>query len=175
MVGRMIRRGVAAALYLLPLALAGCGIDVRADAANGVARFLDAVRRGDRQGFEASIDRPALRAELRAQLADLGRAKGLDVGGASDFALDRMITPDAFRLVEARTGQDLPVPPSAAQVAVLMRVKDKGHVCLTDLKGERCTLSFAKEGRAWRLTGMRATELKVVALPEPPPPKAKRR
>lgn len=175
MVAAMIRRAAAVAVCLLPLALSGCGIDVRADAANGVARFLDAVRRGDAKAFEASVDRPALRADLRGQLADLGRANGLDVGGASDFALDRMITPAAFRLVEARTGQQLPVPPSAAQVALLMRVKDKGHVCLTDLKGESCTLSFAKEGRAWRLTGMKATELKVVALPPPPPPKSKRR
>lgn len=171
----MIRRGVVATICFVSLGLCGCGIDVRADAANGVARFLDAVRRSDRQAFEASVDRPALRADLRGQLADLGRANGLDVGGASDFALDRMITPDAFRLVEARTGQNLPVPPSAAQVAVLMRVQDKAHVCLTDLKGERCTLSFAKRGGAWRLTGMKATELKVVALPPPTPPKAKRR
>src|SRR5207253_1086966 len=115
MVRDMLRKGVRAAVSLLALALAGCGVDVRADAAQGVARFLDAVRRDDRKAFEAAIDRPALRADLRDQLAQLGRAKGLDVGGASEFALDRMISPEAFRLVEARTGQAMPVAPSAAQ------------------------------------------------------------
>jgi hypothetical protein len=172
----MFRKGVAAGLGLLVLALgsglAGCSVDVRADAAQGVARFLDAVRRGDRKAFEAALDRPALRADLRDQLADLGRANGLDVeGGASEFALDRMITPEAFRLVEARTGQTLPVAPTAAQVAVLMRVQDRGHVCLGQTGQPHCLLSFAKKEGRWRLVGMKATELKVVALPPPPAPK----
>jgi hypothetical protein len=173
MVRRMLRRGgLAASLVLLGL-LAGCGIDVRADAAQGVARFLDAVHNGDRKAFEAAVDRPLLRADLRDQLAEFGRAKDLDIqGGASEFALDRMITPEAFRLVSARTGQPMPVAPTAAQVALLMKVKDKSHVCLGDPGKDRCILNFAKRGGTWRLVGMQATELKVVALP--PPPAAKR-
>src|SRR5437868_11412409 len=79
MVRRMLRPGALAALCLLLPLVAGCGVDVRADAAQGVARFLDAVRRDDRAGFEAAIDRPAVRADLRGQLADLARANGLDV------------------------------------------------------------------------------------------------
>lgn len=169
MVRRMFRRGVLVAASAFLLTLTGCGLDVRADAAQGVARFLDAVRRDDRAAFEAAIDRPALRSDLRDQLADLGRAKGIDIdGGPSEFALDRMITPEAFRLVSARTGQPLPIAPTAAQVALLMTVKDKGHVCLGDAAGQRCALAFAKVGGTWRLIGMRATELKVVALPPPP-------
>jgi hypothetical protein len=153
----------------LSLALAGCGLDVRADAAQGIAKFLDAVHRDDHRAFEASIDRKALRSDLRDQLADLGRARGIDVeGGPSEFALDRMITPEAFRLVSARTGQPLPIAPTGAQVALMMQVKDKSHVCLDDPDGHRCALAFAKRGGAWRLTGMRAAELKVVALPPPP-------
>ncbi|MFL5295983.1 MAG: DUF2939 domain-containing protein [Phenylobacterium sp.] len=176
----MFRPGALAAVSLLVLALTapgltGCSLDVRADAAQGVARFLDAVHDGDRKAFEASIDRPALRSALRGQLADLARANGLDVeGGASDFALDRMITPEAFRLVEARSGRPVPAAPTAAQVAVLMKVADKSHVCLGDPSQARCILSFAKRDGVWRLTGMQATELKVVALPPPPAAKAKR-
>jgi hypothetical protein len=174
MVRRMSARRINIAASAALLALAGCSIDVRADAAQGVAKFLDAVRRDDRKAFEAAIDRPALRADLRDQLADVGRAKDLDIeGGPSEFALDRMITPDAFRLVSARTGEPLPMAPSAAQVALLMTVKDKSHVCLGDEAGRRCALAFAKRGGAWRLTAMRATELKVVALPPPPAPKAR--
>jgi hypothetical protein len=158
----------------LSFALAGCGLDVRADAAQGIARFLDAVRRDDHRAFEAAIDRPALRSDLRDQLADLGRANELDIdGGPSEFALDRMITPAAFRLVSARNGEPVPMAPTSAQVALLMTVKDKSHVCLGDETGRRCALAFAKRRGAWRLTAMRATELKVVALP--PPPTAKQR
>ncbi|MGZ3378426.1 MAG: hypothetical protein ACXU8S_17665 [Phenylobacterium sp.] len=172
MVRRMLRRRAPLAASVLVLALSACGIDVRADAAQGIARFLDAVRRDDHQAFEKAIDRPALRADLRDQLADLGRARDIDIeGGPSEFALDRMITPEAFRLVSARTGEPMPMAPSAAQVALLMTVKDKSHVCLGDAAGQRCALAFAKRGGAWRLTGMRATELKVVALPPPPAPK----
>src|SRR5215469_1882625 len=117
----MFRPGMLAALALPIVLLAGCGLDVRADAAQGIARFLDAVRRDDHKAFEASVDRPALRADLRDQLADLGRAKDIDIdGGPSEFALDRMITPEAFRLVSARNGEPMPFAPSAAQVALLM-------------------------------------------------------
>lgn len=169
MVRRMFRRRVPLAVAILCLGLSACGLDVRADAAQGIARFLDAVRRDDHKAFETAIDRPALRNDLRDQLADLGRAKDIDIdGGPSEFALDRMITPEAFRLVSARNGQPLPIAPTSAQVAVMMRVKDKTHVCLGDSDGHHCALAFAKQGGAWRLTGMRAAELKVVALPPPP-------
>jgi hypothetical protein len=179
----MFRPGVLVVFALPLVLLAGCGLDVRADAAQGIARFdvradaaqgiarfLDAVRRDDHRAFEASIDRPALRSDLRDQLADLGRARGLDIeGGASEFALDRMITPDAFRVLGQRTGQPLPVAPTAAQVALLMKVKDRGHVCLTDTGRDRCLLSFARTSGVWRLTGMQAAELKVVTLPPAKP------
>lgn len=174
MVRRMLRSRVCLAATALCLGLCACGLDVRADAAQGIARFLDAVRRDDHAAFEAAIDRPALRTDLRDQLAELGRARDLDIeGGPSEFALDRMITPEAFRLVSARTGQPVPIAPTAAQVALLMTVKDKAHVCLGDAAGQHCALAFAKRNGGWRLTGMRATELKVVALP--PPPATKRR
>jgi len=169
MVARMLRRRVSLAAATLCLVLSACGLDVRTDAAQGIARFLDAVRRDDHKAFEASIDRRLLRNDLRDQLADLGRSKDIDIdGGPSEFALDRMITPEAFRLVSAHTGQPMPIAPTSAQVALLMTVQDKRHVCLGDAAGQRCALSFAKEGRSWRLVGMRATELKVVALPPPP-------
>jgi len=167
MVRRMFLRVPGAVLLALSLALAGCSLDTRADAARGVARFLDAVRTNDRKAFEASIDRPALRSDLRDQLAELGRANGLDVGGASDFALDRRITPEAFKVVEARTGEVVPVAPTAAQVAVLMTVKDKRHVCLTNPGQSACVLSFTKHDDVWRLTGMQAHEMRIELVPAP--------
>ena len=171
MVRRMLRQVFGTIFLTIALTLGGCGLDTRADAAKGVARFLDAVRTGDRTAFEAAIDRPALRSDLRDQLAEVARANGLDVeGGASDFALDRRITPEAFKLVEARTGEVVPVAPTAAQVAVLMKVRDRGHVCLTNPGQAACVLSFTKQKGAWRLTGMQAHEMKIELAP---PPKAK--
>ena len=73
MVRRMSKSGPAAAFLAIVCALSACSLDVRADASQGIARFFDAVHRGDRKAFEAAIDRPALRADLRAQLAELGR------------------------------------------------------------------------------------------------------
>lgn len=168
----MQAKGPVVAVSALALLLGACGVDVRADASQGIARFLDAVRRGDRKAFEASIDRPALRSDLGDQLAELGRQSGVDVGAPSEFALDRMITPEAFSLVEARTGQALPMAPTAAQVALTMTVRDKTHVCVDDPARHRCLISFAKRDGTWRLVGMRATDLKI-ALP-PAPKTAKR-
>jgi hypothetical protein len=161
----MLRKVPRAAL-IVTLALAACSLDVRADASKGIARFLDAVRTGDRKTFEASIDRAALRSDLRDQLAELGRANGLDVeGGASDFALDRRITPEAFKLVEAKTGEVVPVAPTAAQVAVLMKVRDRAHVCLTNPGSATCVLTFTKQAGVWRLSGMQAHEMKIELAP----------
>jgi len=158
----MLKKGPAAAFLALSLALCGCSLDVRADASRGIARFFDAVHRGDRKAFEAAIDRPALRSDLRDQLATLGKANALDVGeGASEFALDRMITPGAFQPVEARTGRLLPVAPTAAQIALTMKVRDKTHVCVTDPGKDRCVLTFAKRGLTWRLVAMQATDLRI--------------
>ena len=157
------------ALLALALLLSACGLDVRADASQGIARFLDAVHRDDPTAFEAAIDRPALRADLRGQIAEVAKANGLDVGeGPSEFALDRRINPEAFRMVEAQTGEALPLAPTAAQVAVLMKVGDRRHVCLQDPARHRCLLSFAKQDKVWRLVGMQANGLKIELPPAPP-------
>ncbi|MET0273842.1 MAG: hypothetical protein ABW360_12715 [Phenylobacterium sp.] len=150
------------ALILMGMALAGCNIGVRSDAAKGVEAFLTAVRTGNRPAFEAVIDRDKLRADLRGQLIELGREQGLEVeGGASDFALDRMISPEAFRPLQAELG---PVRPKA--LAATIKVVNRHRVCLLDAPdSERCVLTFAKEKAAWKLVGMRARDPKLaVAL-----------
>ena len=168
MVRRMLSKGLVVALTALAVALGGCDIGVRADAAKAIERFMKAVHDDDRAAFEAAIDRPALRSDLRDQLTDLGRAKGVVVdGGPSEFALDRMISPGVFRLVEARTGEVLPHAPTAAEIALIMKVRDKGHVCVGDPRQDRCTLSFAKRAGAWRLVGMQATDLRIEVPPVP--------
>jgi hypothetical protein len=164
----MLRKGLVVALTALAVALGGCDIGVRTDAGRAIERFLKAVHDDDRPAFEAAIDRNALRADLRDQLTDLGRAKGVIVeGGPSEFALDRMISPAAFRLVEAKTGQVLTHAPNAAEIALIMKVRDKAHVCVGDPLKPRCTLSFARRGGVWRLVGMQATDLRIEVPPVP--------
>jgi len=166
----MVRRCFASVLAAFSVVLAGCGLDVRADASTGVERFLSAVQAGDRIGFEARIDRPSLREDLRRQLIEVGRANGLEVdGGPSDAALDRMIGPDAFQLVEAHTGQALPEAPNAAQVALLLKPLAGRRVCLHDISAEElCLLTFAKVHDRWRLVGMQAMDLRIQVSREPP-------
>ena len=164
----MLHKSSAAALAALAVAMGGCDIGVRADASKAVARFLTAVQDDDRTAFEAGIDREALRADLRDQLTDLARAKGVVVdGGPSEFALDRMISPAAFRLVEASTGEALATAPSAAEIALIMKVRDRSHVCVGDPGKARCLLSFSKRSGTWRLVGMQATDLRIAVPPAP--------
>ncbi len=148
-------------------ALGGCGRSVPKDAVAGAEQLFAAVVARDRVAFEAAVDRRAVREDLRGQLVAVARRQGLEVdGGPSEFALDRMIGPDAFRLVDAE-GQRVSEPPSAQQIAGMMKVEAKGRVCVQD-QAEHCLLSFARqqgeEGARWRLVSMPAQDL-TIALP----------
>lgn len=159
MVPAMLRKGSLVALSALALSLGGCSPDVRKDAAKDIAAFLAAVQREDAKAMEAALDRPALRADLRDQLAALGRTNGIDVGaGPSEFAMDRMITAQAIRRAETHTG--LPPTPTADQLAPLLKAPDKAHVCVQDAARTSCALSFARRKGVWRLVGMPATDAK---------------
>jgi len=98
-------------LLLAAVSLAACGTKGGSpSAAESASRLLDAAMKGDRVAFEAQIDRPAVRDDVRRQVAQMASVTNLDVeGGASEFALDRMITPSALKLVKAGTGEALTV------------------------------------------------------------------
>src|SRR5258708_3375960 len=137
MVGRMLRKGSLVALSALTLSLGAWGLDPRKAAGTDIAKFLAAVQRDDPAAIEAALDRPALRADLRDQLAALGRASGIDVGnGPSEFAMDRMITTQAIRLAEARTG--LPPTPTAAPLAPAVKMHDTTRACVLDAANDHC-------------------------------------
>lgn len=181
----MVRKGWVAALLALVATAGACGRGgvPSADAAGAVQGFLASVQAGDQQDFEAAIDRPALRSHLRRQLIEVARANGLEVdGGPTDLALDRMIGPAAFRLVQAETGAALAAAPSRAQVGGLLKQMDRGRVCLHDAtSAERCLLTFARVsggrggpggfGRpaAWRLVEMPAQDIVIQVGPDPTP------
>lgn len=154
-----------AVLLAAGLGLAGCGRTappVQGGAAESASRLLTAAFTGDRVAFEAEIDRAAVREDLRRQVTGLAKGAALDVdGGPSEFALDRMISPAAFRLVHAGSGEALREAPTAKQVAPLMQVLDGRHACLKDAERGGCLLTFAKGNGHWRLVGMKAMGLRI--------------
>ena len=141
--------------------LSGCGGSAPQGAAESASRLLAAALKGDRVAFEAEIDRAAVRDDVRRQIADVARGKALDVeGGPSEFALDRMISPGAIRVVHAGTGEALTVAPSTGQVAKMMTALDGRRACVRGKKGD-CLLTFAMERRDWRLVGMKAMDVEI--------------
>jgi hypothetical protein len=164
----MVRWLRVAALCALAITAQACGKAPGQDAAAAVQALLAAAQAGDVAAFESRIDRPALRADLRRQMIAVARANGLDVGGPSDLALDRMIGPQAFHLAQPGGQAPLTVPPSPAQVAAQLKTLDKARVCLHDLTPQQnCLLTFAREQPGWRLVGMPADHLTIEMAPEP--------
>ncbi|MBL8555037.1 MAG: hypothetical protein JNL41_12215 [Phenylobacterium sp.] len=149
------------AVLVVALGLTGCGGAAPQGAAESASRLLAAALKGDRVAFEAEIDRAAVRDDVRRQIADVARGSVLDVeGGPSEFALDRMISPAAIRVVHAGTGETLTAPPTPAQVAKLMREVDGRRACVRGKAGD-CLLTFAREKRDWRLVGMKAMDVEI--------------
>ena len=145
-------------LLVAAIGLNGCGAAAPKGAIDSAARLLAAALNGDKQAFEAQIDRAAVREDVRRQVTELAKATALDVeGGPSEFALDRMISPAAVRVVD-RSGAALTAAPSPKQVAPLMRKVDGERACLKDADGQDCVLTFAKRKDHWRLVGMRAMD-----------------
>jgi hypothetical protein len=171
MVGVMQTRIPVLVLSALALALDACTGSAKTEASKDVAGFLDAVRRGDRAAFDAGVNRVEVRSDLREQVKEFARLKGVEVdGGPSEFAIDRMIAPEAFHLVDARTGQPLTAAPTAAQVAAMLKERNSTRVCLDDATTHACRITFAKRDGGWKLVGMPATDLKIEVPPVPSKP-----
>jgi hypothetical protein len=155
----------AVAISALALTLGGCGLGARHSGSAAIASFLAAVQNGDRKAFEAALDRPALRSDLSEQLADVGKTHEVDVGGASEFALDRMISPQPIRLTAARVTPGWPATPGADQIIPHMKARGLHFVCLEEASTKKCLLSFTQEAGTWKLTAMAFTPPSA----EPPP------
>jgi len=157
----MLRTG--SVLVVAGLMLAACAGPAPRGAGESASRLIAAAMSGDRVAFEAQIDRTAVREDLRRQVSELARTEALDVeGGPSDLVLDRMIGPDALRVVEAGTGRAPAEPPGPADLAKLMKPLDGNRVCLADAQdADRCLLTFAKDKDHWRLVGMQAIDLPI--------------
>jgi hypothetical protein len=169
----MVQKLRFAALAALVLAAQACARKPpEASAADTAQALLTAAWSGDSPAFEKAIDRPAVRADLRRQLLAVAQVNALSVeGGASDQALDRMITPASFRLVQAESGAPLPAAPSRAQTAALLTPTGKDEACMKGA-AQACVLTFAKGADGWRLVGMAPAGFTIPIAPEPPPTKS---
>jgi hypothetical protein len=148
------------ASLLLVLALAGCAHMQSYDAARDVHEFLVAVRDGDRARFNAHVDRPALKAQLRARLiAEVSRARGPDsmealgaalAGPLVDAGVEVLIQPEVFRAAAslAGYGQETRIP-NAAVISRQIKPLPDARACV--VIDRACVFVFKEEGGVWRL------------------------
>jgi hypothetical protein len=154
----------AGAICAMALLAAACAETARFDAAGDVRAFLVSIRDGDRAAFDAHVDRPALKAQLRARLmAEAARRGG---GGAMaalsaalirpllDAAEDQLIQPDVFRAVADYLGYSAQTPiPGRLVIAQALRPLDEDRVCVARSRDAPCVLVFRNEDGVWRLIG----------------------
>lgn len=153
---RRMRWTVGAAALLAVMAASACGKAPPKDAGSAVQGLLAAVQSGDATAFEAAVDRPALRADLRRQMEAVAQENSVQVdGGPSDQALDRMIAPEIVARIRAET--DAP-----------LKTISRDLVCLPDrTPAQACLLTFAHQKKqktrpaGWRLVGLRAPDPSV--------------
>lgn len=168
MVRPMVRKHWVAAVAVLMVMAQACARKPETRPEAGVAQaLLAAAWSANAAGFEAVVDRPAVRADLRQQLLRVAQANMLSIeGGASDAALDRMISPQAFRLVQAASGAPLAAAPSRAQTAALLKSVGQDTVCVHDqTPAQACLLTFAKLKAGWRLVGMAPAGFIIAVAP----------
>ena len=136
----------------------------RLQAADDIHAFLVAVRDGDRAGFDARVDRDALKVQLRSRLianqvqshgeGSLQALGAVLAGPLVDVGVATYVRPEVFRAEAIRLGYDPSSPvPSRALIAAFLRQIDREHVCVVTAADGPCIFSFRDEGGVWRLTG----------------------
>ena len=151
---------------LAALSLGACATVPRVDAAADIHAFLVSIRDGDRAGFEAHVDREALKTQLRARVmaetasaspngaASLGALGAFLAGPVVDVAVDALLRPEVFRAVAEMRGYSADQPlPGVIAIAQFVRPLGGGLVCVVTRKDGPCLLDFKNEDGVWRLTG----------------------
>jgi hypothetical protein len=149
-------------IFALAAALAGCATIPRYEAANDIHAFLIAIRDGDRAAFDAHVDRPALKEQLRSRFlaeakqstGSLGALGALVTKPLIDLGVNTLVRPDVFRAVALDHGYspDKPVPGVIA-IAQFVRPLDSGRACVVTKKDGPCALVFKNEDGTWKLIG----------------------
>jgi hypothetical protein len=152
------------AVLAFSLLFSACSTIPRFEASSDLHAFLVAIRDGDRTVFDAHVDRPALKAQLRSRLlAEAAGANGaasastlgaLLAGPLVDFGVDTLVRPEVFRAIAIDLGYDVSRPlPGALSIAQFVRPLDSGRACVFTKKDGPCVLIFKDEGGTWKLIG----------------------
>jgi hypothetical protein len=159
MVEGLMRRLVVLLAFCL---ISACATIPRYEAAGDIHAFLVAIRDGDAAAFDAHVDRPALKAQLRSRLiAESGRSNGslgalgaLIAGPLVDIGVDTLVRPGVFRAIAADHGYtpDKPIPGVIA-IGQFLRPLEAGRACVFTRRGGPCGLLFKDEEGTWKLIG----------------------
>jgi hypothetical protein len=145
---------------LAVLALGACATVTRYDAAGDIHALLVAIRDDDRQAFDAHVDRPALKAQMKSRISAaaierggaLGGFLAQAFGGVTDAIVDGAVQPSVFLAVAEAKGYRPSQPlPSRVAITGSLRYLEGDRVCVVDKKDGPCLLLFANEAGAWRL------------------------
>jgi hypothetical protein len=144
--------------------LSACATATRLDAAGDVHALLISIRDNDKAGFNAHVDRQALKASIEAHLVEeagrrtkdenlrgLGALMAPYLAEAADKAL---IQPSTFRSVAYQYGYTPGQPiPGQVVIAGSLKAMPDGRVCATKSKDGPCVLIFTRTDGVWKLSG----------------------
>jgi hypothetical protein len=139
--------------------MAGCSTIPRYEAANDIHAFLVSIRDGDRPAFDAHVDKPALKTNLKARVmsetAHQDKLAGLATllaGPLLNLAVDAAMRPEVFKLIATDYGYDAQQPlPNTLVIAQYVRPLDGGRACVTTKAKGSCVFIFKNEDGTWKL------------------------
>ncbi len=142
------------------LTVTACATVQRYDAAQDIRAFLVAVRDGDRVTFDAHVDKPALKANLKARLlawqasghgVDSREALGaLLAGPLVNVAVDALARPEVFRAAAELAGYG-PATRTPPPLILGQDLKPMGDERVCALIRQKCAFMFKREDDVWRL------------------------
>jgi hypothetical protein len=157
----------------LAILVQACAATTQLSAGSDIHAFLLSIRDDDRAVFDAHIDRPALKAQLRERLMADAARQGGDLGALAavigrplvDAAVDNLVQPDVFRAAADYLGYspDRPIP-NTFVIAQALRPIDADHVCVAKKRDGPCIFVFANEDGVWRLTAFQGDK-SLIRLP----------
>jgi hypothetical protein len=161
-------------VVLLASLTQACAATTQLSAGGDIHAFLVSIRDDDQASFDAHVDRPALKAQLRTRLiadaerrsADLGALAAIVGRSLVDLAVDNLVQPEVFRAAAAQLGYspDKPIP-NSLEIAQALRPIDDSHVCVVRKRDAPCIFDFTNEGGVWRLTAFEG-DAKLLKLPK---------
>ncbi len=145
-------------------AVASCATATRLEAAGDVHALLVSIHDNDRAGFDAHIDRSALKAQLSdallakaqksAKSSGLGPLADMLAQPMADVAANQLLQPKVFQFAARQFGYDPnKALPDRLAISSALRNVDDQTVCAAKTKSSPCILIFRKTEGVWRLSG----------------------